>query len=253
MISPTQPNQPKPKGPGFDPYTQPWVPASDHIGSVPHEVFRPEFLRQTFAKPWDLQLDLPAETRIRYQERASATHSDARLTQSWIPAAVLVPFVMHDSGVTVLLTQRTAHLHDHAGQVSFPGGRIEQTDASPYAAAIRETVEETGLPAHHIDILGELPEYRTGTGFTITPVAAMVQPGFSLSPDTFEVAHVFEVPLSFLTHPQNYRLHTAQFPDGSIRQYYSVVWQDFFIWGATAAMLRSTYQILAASFAATNR
>lgn len=244
----TQQSDPKtlakfPKGPGFEPHTQPWVLGSAHMGQVPASVLNANFLRSTFSRDWQTQLDLPTETRFQFQGQSN----------DWVEAAVLVPFVMHESGVTVLLTQRTAHLNAHAGQVSFPGGRIELFDANPHAAAIRETVEETGLPAHHIDVLGQMPRYRTGTGFTITPVAALIKPGFSLMPDDFEVAHVFEVPLAFLTDPQNYRLHTAQFPDGSQRQYYSVAWQEFFIWGATAAMLRATYQILASAFDSVKR
>jgi 8-oxo-dGTP pyrophosphatase MutT (NUDIX family) len=239
----TQPsnNKPKPtssKIPHFEAHSQPWVVGSDHMGQVPAASLHADFLRTTFSRPWQTQLDLPPETRIRFQGQEDR----------WVEAAVLVPFVLRETGITVMLTQRTAHLHDHAGQVSFPGGRIETFDANPHAAAIRETVEETGLPAHYIDIVGQLPLYRTGTGFNITPVAALIKPGFDLAPDAFEVDQVFEVPLAFLTDPQNYRLHTAHLSDGSTRQYYSIPWQGFFIWGATAAMLRGTYQILAAAF-----
>lgn len=235
--------RPKPQGPGFEPQTQPWVVGSDHMGRVPSTSLDANFLRSTFSRSWHTELDLPPETRMRFLGQAD----------HWVEAAVLVPFVLRETGITVLLTQRTAHLNDHAGQVSFPGGRIEPFDANPHAAAIRETVEETGLPANHIDIVGQLPLYRTGTGFVITPVAALIKPGFTLLPDAFEVAEVFEVPLDFLTNPKNYRLHTAQFPDGSTRQYYSVPYEDFFIWGATAAMLRGAYQILAAAFDSAKR
>ena len=157
---------------------------------------------------------------------------------------MLVPLVMRPEGVTVLLTQRTAHLNDHAGQISFPGGRIENTDADAVDAALRETEEETGLSRTFIDVLGSLPRYLTSSGFAINPVTALVRPGFSLSPDTFEVAEIFEVPLSFLTNPANYRLHRATLSDGTHRQYYSAPWGHFFIWGATAAMLRGMCQIL---------
>jgi len=170
-----------------------------------------------------------------------------------IEAAVLVPLVMRDGGLTVLLTQRTDHLYDHAGQVSFPGGRVETTDANPIATALRETHEETGLAPQHIDILGSLPRYYTGTGFAVTPVTALVRPTFTLAPDEFEVAEIFEVPLSFLTEPNNYRLHQAAMSDGSVRQYYSVPWEQYFIWGATAAMLRGLYQVLVESFSSSNR
>jgi 8-oxo-dGTP pyrophosphatase MutT (NUDIX family) len=229
--------------PSFEPQTQPWVLGSNHMGLVPATILDAHFLRSTFSRPWQTELDLPPETRIRFQGQAD----------HWVEAAVLVPFILRDTGITVMLTKRTAHLHDHAGQVSFPGGRVETFDVNPHATAIRETVEETGLPAHYIDIVGQLPLYRTGTGFNITPVAALIKPGFTLQPDAFEVAEVFEVPLDFLTDPKNYRLHTAQLSDGSTRQYYSVPFQDFFIWGATAAMLRGTYQILAAAFDSAKR
>lgn len=233
----------KQKIPSFEPQSQPWVMGSAHMGQVPATSLNASFLRSTFSRPWQTELDLPLETRIRFQGQEN----------HWVQAAVLVPFVLRETGITVMLTKRTAHLYDHAGQVSFPGGRIETFDANPHATAVRETVEETGLPAHHIDIVGQLPLYRTGTGFNITPVAALIKPGFTLQPDAFEVAEVFEVPLDFLTDPKNYRFHTAQLSDGSTRQYYSVPWNNFFIWGATAAMLRGTYQILAAAFDSAKR
>jgi 8-oxo-dGTP pyrophosphatase MutT (NUDIX family) len=143
-----------------------------------------------------------------------------------------------------LLTQRSAHLNDHAGQISFPGGRVESTDADAQATALRETEEETGLSRAFIECLGGLPRYVTGTGFAVSPITALVRPGFSLSPDTFEVAEIFEVPLSFLTDPANYRFHRAELADGRVRQYYSIPWKQYFIWGATAAMLLGMCQIL---------
>ena len=117
------------------------------------------------------------------------------------PAAVLFPIVLRDNGQTVLLTQRTAHLKDHAGQISFPGGRVEAEDESPIHTALRETEEEIGLARKHVEVLGFLPEYRTGTGFRVTPVVALVTPPFELALDPFEVAEAFEVPLAFLLDP----------------------------------------------------
>lgn len=155
-----------------------------------------------------------------------------------ISAAVLFPIVLRDTGDTVLLTQRTAHLRDHAGQVSFPGGRVEVEDLSPIHTALRETEEEIGLSRQHIRILGFLPEYRTGTGFRVTPVVGLVQPPFDLQPDPFEVAEVFEVPLSFLLDPANHQQHSIHYR-GALRNYFAMPYGDHFIWGATAGMIRS--------------
>ena len=154
------------------------------------------------------------------------------------PAAVLFPIVTRDGGQTVLLTQRTAHLRDHAGQISFPGGRVEAEDLSPSHTALRETEEEIGLPRERIEILGFLPEYRTGTGFRVTPVVALVQPPFDLRPDPFEVAEVFEVPLAFLLDPANHQQHSLHYR-GALRNYFAMPYGDYFIWGATAGMIRS--------------
>ncbi len=152
------------------------------------------------------------------------------------PAAVLVPLVERDSGHTVLLTQRTDHLHDHAGQVSFPGGRMDPGDESPVRTALRETEEEIGLAPEYIEIAGYLDLYETGTGFLVTPVVGFIRPGFTLEPDRFEVADVFEVPLEFLIDPAN-RQRQSMFWKGARRTYYVFEYEDRFIWGATAGML----------------
>lgn len=154
------------------------------------------------------------------------------------PAAVLFPIVLRDGGHTVLLTQRTAHLRDHAGQISFPGGRVEAEDISPSHTALRETEEEIGLPRERIEILGFLPEYRTGTGFRVTPVVALVRPPFELQADPFEVAEVFEVPLAFLLDPANHQRHSIHYR-GALRSYFAMPYGEYFIWGATAGMIRS--------------
>ncbi len=153
-------------------------------------------------------------------------------------AAVLFPIVLRDSGVTVLLTQRTAHLRDHGGQISFPGGRVEVEDLSPIHTALRETEEEIGLDRERIEIIGFLPEYRTGTGFRVTPVVALVRPPFELTPDPFEVAEVFEVPLAFLLDPGNHQRHSLHYR-GALRHFFAMPYGDYFIWGATAGMIRS--------------
>jgi len=161
-------------------------------------------------------------------------------------ASVLVPIVNHDSGLTLLLTQRATHLTDHAGQISFPGGRREPKDASAQATALRETEEEIGLHRDRVDVLGVLPDYITGTGFQVTPVVGWVEPGFFLRADPFEVADVFEVPLDFLLDPNNHQLKNAVW-QGHERQFYAMPYADRYIWGATAGMLRSLYNALATS------
>lgn len=158
--------------------------------------------------------------------------------QPLTPAAVLFPIVLREGGHTVLLTQRTAHLRDHAGQISFPGGRVEAEDVSPSHTALRETEEEIGLLRERIEIVGFLPEYRTGTGFRVTPVVALVQPPFELQPDPFEVAEVFEVPLAFLLDPANHQRHSLHYR-GALRNYFAMPYGEYFIWGATAGMIRS--------------
>lgn len=163
---------------------------------------------------------------------------DGVADQPLTPAAVLFPIVLRDTGHTVLLTQRTAHLRDHAGQISFPGGRVEDEDISPIHTALRETEEEIGLSRERVEIAGFLPEYRTGTGFRVTPVVALVRPPFDLEPDPFEVAEIFEVPLSFLLDPANHQQHSLHYR-GALRNYFAMPYGDYFIWGATAGMIRS--------------
>lgn len=163
---------------------------------------------------------------------------DGVADQPLTPAAVLFPIVLREGGQTVLLTQRTAHLRDHAGQISFPGGRVEATDLSPTHTALRETEEEIGLSRERVEILGFLPEYRTGTGFCVTPVVALVRPPFDLQPDPFEVAEIFEVPLPFLLDPANHQRHSLHYR-GALRNYFAMPYGDYFIWGATAGMIRS--------------
>jgi 8-oxo-dGTP pyrophosphatase MutT (NUDIX family) len=151
-------------------------------------------------------------------------------------AAVLVPLVARREGTTVLLTRRTEHLHHHAGQISFPGGRIEEYDPSPEDAALRETEEEIGLGRSHIELVGRLGVYRTRTGFEITPVVGWVTPPFDLWPDRFEVAEVFEVPLSFIADPRNHERHSREW-QGVVRHFYVLPYGGYYIWGATAGML----------------
>lgn len=159
------------------------------------------------------------------------------------PAAVLVGLVEREDGFTVLLTRRTDHLQHHAGQVSFPGGRIEEQDATPAQAALRETEEEIGLHRSHIDLIGRLDDYITGTGFCVTPLVGLIRPPFDLMPDPFEVAEVFEVPLSFLLDPANHQLCEKDVK-GSLKRYFAMPYGRHYIWGATAGILMNLYEVL---------
>jgi 8-oxo-dGTP pyrophosphatase MutT (NUDIX family) len=160
-----------------------------------------------------------------------------------IPAAVLIPLVERESGMSVLLTQRTAHLRDHAGQISFPGGRRESGDANPVVTALREAQEEVGIDPARVEVLGVLASYGTGTGFAVTPVVGLVSPPLNLKLDDFEVAEAFEVPLPFLLDPANHKLLSVEF-QGVLHEYWAMPWQGYYIWGATAGMLMSLYRFL---------
>jgi 8-oxo-dGTP pyrophosphatase MutT (NUDIX family) len=156
------------------------------------------------------------------------------------PAAVLIPVVERETP-TVLLTTRAANLNEHAGQISFPGGKIEPTDASPLDAALREADEEVGLKRKFVDPIGYLDVYATGFGFRIMPVLARVLPGFALTVSKDEVDDVFEVPLAFLMDPVNHKVGTKEFR-GMQRSFYEMPFEQRYIWGATAGMLRALYE-----------
>ncbi|CAN5219108.1 hypothetical protein BH11PSE9_BH11PSE9_07560 [soil metagenome] len=160
----------------FDPQQLPVLRTDDHLLAVPQLHLSTDALRQRFLMPpvWSPEI----KTEGRMTERAPAH------------ASVLVPLVLRDD-MTVLLTQRTDHLTDHPGQVSFPGGRVEPTDADATATALREAHEEIGLEAGYVDVLGAMPTYTTGTGFVVTPIVALITPGFTVTADPFEVAEVF--------------------------------------------------------------
>lgn len=160
-------------------------------------------------------------------------------------AAVLVPIVRRRTP-SVLLTRRTDHLHDHAGQISFPGGRIDPGDRDAVAAALRETEEEIGLPRNRIEVVGRLDTYVTRTGFEVTPLVGLVAPPFDLEPDSFEVAEVFEVPLDFLLDPASLEVQGRLF-QGKERRFYVYRYGGRYIWGATAGMLVNLAEVLAGS------
>jgi 8-oxo-dGTP pyrophosphatase MutT (NUDIX family) len=153
-----------------------------------------------------------------------------------VPAAVLVPLVNRPQGLHLLLTQRSAHVPDHPGQISFPGGRVEPGDVDPAAAALRETGEEIGLAADNVQVLGHLASYDTVSGYRVQPVVGWIDPPFELAPDPVEVADVFEVPLEFILDRSNHQRHFRMLGD-TRRDYWAIPWLSRYIWGATAAML----------------
>ena len=162
-----------------------------------------------------------------------------------IPAAVLVGLVERPQGMHILFTKRTAHLTDHAGQISFPGGRVDPHDADAAAAALREAEEEVGLPQNQVEMIGRLDTYVTRTGFEVTPCVGFVVPPEAYRPDPFEVAEVFEVPLGFFLDPASRRLESRVF-QGRERFFYAFPWGDYYIWGATAGMLNNLVEVLGA-------
>jgi 8-oxo-dGTP pyrophosphatase MutT (NUDIX family) len=158
-------------------------------------------------------------------------------------AAVLVPLVEHPSGMTVLLTQRTSHLSAHAGQIAFPGGRIEPTDRDPVAGALREAEEEVGLPPSHVEVIGGLDTWITGTGYEIIPVVGLVRVPYPMIPDPSEVADVFEVPLHFIVDPLNHQSASRE-SNGVTRTFFVLPYENRYIWGATAGILINLAEVL---------
>ena len=158
-------------------------------------------------------------------------------------AAVLIPLVERPGGVTTLFTQRTSHLAHHAGQISFPGGHSDPEDQDAEDTALREAEEEVGLARRHVRIIGRLDEYITRTGFSVSPVVGLVMPPFDIIPDPNEVEDVFEVPLAFLMDPANHQRHKREV-NGLRRDFYAMPYEDRFIWGATAGMVKNLYDVL---------
>jgi 8-oxo-dGTP pyrophosphatase MutT (NUDIX family) len=158
-------------------------------------------------------------------------------------AAVLVPLVEHEEGVTVLLTRRADTLRSHTGQVALPGGRCDPGE-TPWQTALREAHEEIGLDPALVTVAGLSSPYQTGSGFDITPVVGFVKPGFTLTPNPAEVADIFEAPFAFLMNPENHERRSMTASDGALRQFYAMPYQQQLIWGATAGMLRALYERL---------
>lgn len=192
------------------------------------------WLRRRFAEPAPWQPEVVDESWLLQHPKLKR-------------ASVLIPLVQRDGALKVLLTQRTEHLSNHAGQISFPGGRAEEYDSSPIETALRETEEEIGLSRRHVEVLGLLPEHVTGTGYRVTPVVALVAPPFELTADPNEVADIFEVPLAYLMDGMRHQRLSYELPEGKGRRsFYAMPYERYFIWGATAAMLRNLFHFLRA-------
>ena len=224
-----------PRLPWFDPRQVPVVSTGAHLPAVPSHYLSALALRLRFTQDLPWQVDVLAERP--FTERASSQ------------AAVLIAVVMRERP-TLLLTQRTLQLSTHAGQIAFPGGKRDEADTDAACTALREAHEEIGLEARHVEVLGALPTYVTGTAFVLTPVVALVTADTELKPNADEVSEVFEVPLDFLMNPTHHRKHRVQW-EGVDREWFSMPYNDAgverFIWGATAGMLRNLYRFLAAS------
>lgn len=221
----------------LEPSTVPVIGRDAHLPAVAADRLSADALRERFAtlREWEPE-----------------TRGDGRVLEGRVraSASVLVPLVEREAGLTVLLTRRTAALRDHAGQISFPGGRAEADDADAIATALREAEEEVGLPAQQVEVLGALPIYRTVTHYDVTPVVGLVRPPLALRLDAREVDAAFEVPLAFLMTPAHHQRHVFEFA-GQPRHFLSMPWTapgdaspQYFIWGATAAMLRNLYRFL---------
>lgn len=217
------------KLPNFDPRLQPVVGIDAHLPAVPPQALSPQALRARFLSPppWDPEV------------RAEPRFTDRQLAH----ASVLVAVIAREQP-TLLLTQRTAHLSTHSGQIAFPGGRRDDTDVDAVDTALREAYEEVGLAREHVQALGELPTYTTGTRFVVTPVVALVDPDHRLVLNAHEVADAFEVPLAFLMNPAHHRRHAVATPGGP-REFFSMPYREGeterFIWGATAGMLKNLH------------
>ncbi len=222
------------KLPAFDPQQVPVFQVDTHLVAVSASHLTPQALQARFANPPQWQPELVRERKFMDRQPAQA--------------AVLLGIVMRDEP-TVLLTQRPSHMSTHAGQIAFAGGKCDETDTDVAATALREAHEEVGLEARHVQVLGTLPEYVTGSAFYVTPVVALIAPTMTLKLNTHEVSDAFEIPLAYLMNPAHHRWHCYEF-EGVMREWLSMPYHDGdqlrFVWGATAGMLRNFYRFLSA-------
>ncbi|MEY3847026.1 MAG: hypothetical protein RL615_16 [Pseudomonadota bacterium] len=226
----------------FDPREVPIVSRDSHMPAVEQSLLTPDGLRLRFTQEKQWQAEVTDENRAALAREGSVK---AGRGNELTPAAVLIPLIMYQNELKILLTQRTAHLHDHPGQISFPGGRSDPEDTSAIDTALREAEEEIGLPSDRVEVLGSLPQYLTITGYQVTPVVSLVDAGHSYQPDEFEVADIFEVPMAYLMNPHHHEQRMWQSPQG-YRRFYAMPYENKFIWGATAGMLRNLYHFLKA-------
>lgn len=226
----------------FDPREVPIVSRDSHMPAVEQSLLTPDGLRLRFTQEKQWQAEVTDENRAALAREGSVK---AGRGNELTPAAVLIPLIMYQNELKILLTQRTAHLHDHPGQISFPGGRSDPEDTSAIDTALREAEEEIGLPSDRVEVLGSLPQYLTITGYQVTPVVSLVNAGHSYHPDEFEVADIFEVPMAYLMNPHHHEQRMWQSPQG-YRRFYAMPYENKFIWGATAGMLRNLYHFLKA-------
>jgi 8-oxo-dGTP pyrophosphatase MutT (NUDIX family) len=230
----------------LDPHSVPVAGVDAHLPAVPTASLSASALVERFDR---LSRSTGWQPELNGDERSAGL-------PALKPAAVLVPLLPGPGVASVLLTRRTDHLRNHAGQISFPGGRTESSDVDPVATALREAEEEVGLARSRLQVIGRMPAYHTITGYVVTPVVALVMPPFGLDElrlDRGEVAEAFAVPLDFLMDPANHRRHVFEI-EGGQRQFLSMPWRgpgpdgvvrEHFIWGATAAMIRNLYRLLA--------
>ncbi len=222
---------------GYFPQQQP-VLELPPLPRIEPQYLQADFLQQALALPirWPVEPLFADEFAFDFEQCPDARQ-----------AAVCIPLVQRSQGLHMLLTRRAGHLVHHAGQISFPGGRVEKTDQSVIQTALRETYEEVGIAPNYIQALSEEPIFITNSSFAMRPVVGLVQPNFQLRIDPSEVAEVFEVPLSILMDPAQHQLHCLQEATQPTRYYFSMTWQQYFIWGATAVVIRNLYHHVAAA------